>query len=355
MQIKQITDAAILARRCYWLNKWIEIRGVEVVLLAVIDSGDKTNLWYMSRIPEYDQKGDENPRWNEGYEPRTQREWLAYALCVESQCESININTVKLGTVELALEGASSSGCYDENYENLMAMQFFCQGGIDFSKWNDVDGRRIMLYRAPVVVSEGMDVFDALEKTNLSEVVLDIHQAIKRVLLPSPLCMTLGLGEKKTVTYTDPGTGEAKKIYLNGVVIQDVWASLEESASKVAERLSADDFLQWKAGLENALTNICPKGKALAMVEYDEESGIQLDFYETTFLESPYVPESSACAWFFGSEEIATGPSGNPYKWADIRAVDIHETGPFEVELISVIQVTPAEPLRFYFEVDKKG
>ncbi len=34
MYIKQITDAAFFSKRCHLLNQWVEIQGIEILIIA---------------------------------------------------------------------------------------------------------------------------------------------------------------------------------------------------------------------------------------------------------------------------------------------------------------------------------
>lgn len=169
------------------------------------------------------------------------------------------------------------------------------------------------------------------------EVAITIGETSHRIPLKEPLRFTVANNESKTIHYSDPVTGSLRPIHIKGIIIHDMWATMEHDISEGwGAQLSEEERKQTLERMEESVGDLCPKGKVFALLLYAEEENRQLEIYETAHLNSLcQVGSIVSSVGFFGQDD-SLGPYGYHYRLAPIRVMDPGEVEVFEVELLGV-------------------
>lgn len=152
MRINEIMQDAFYAKRCRQIHKWIEIRGVQFLLLAVVEGRSDTQLWYMNKShcrADLREEMDREGLLVDDYTELTNRQYLLMSMKEDSGGFNFSIDSIALNKIEMKVVGSEGSGFYESNIKNWMALQFFYENGLDLSPWENVEFDEIMLNCAP--------------------------------------------------------------------------------------------------------------------------------------------------------------------------------------------------------------
>ncbi len=337
MKIKEIIRDAFYAKRCRQIHKWIEIRGVQILLLAVVEGRNDIQLWYMSRSHYRADLRQEMAR--EGLEDDctqlTNRQYLQLSMREDSGGGDFSIDSVALNDTPMKVIASEGRGFYEGNIKNWMALQFFYEQGLDLSPWESVESNEIMLNCATLQADEGVDIFTVLEPEGSVKVAIIIGDTSQRFPLKEPLRFTAASNESKTIHYSDPATDSLRSIHIEGIMLHDMWATMEQGISEGwGSQLSQEERKEAMERMEESMSDLCPKGKGFALLLYAEEENRQLEIYETAHLNSLCKVGSTVSSVGFFGQDDSLGPYGHHYRLAPIRVMD-----PGEVEVFEVFEV----------------
>lgn len=126
-----------------------------------------------------------------------------------------------------------------------------------------------------------------------------------------PVLLTVGSEYPYKSYFTDKG-GEARHwVQINRVDLCDMWAEMAKTLDdhRINEQASSEELARHKAEFEERFSEICPKGMCYAVIEYECEEDITLQFYSKRWLDAEPVQSNGSMGFIIGPDE-PTGKLG---------------------------------------------
>ena len=241
-----------------------------------------------------------------------------------------HVEKVCVGDLELTPNGSSGSICGPRRWDRVaLFTQFLLSGwnpaGIDAE---DIDAMFLMelnlegTYDAIPTFDAGAPVCFSMGRDSTSH------------LVELPVSLTIGEEYPDKLYFTNKGSGERHWIQINKVTLCDMWAEMTKTLDdpKVKDQLSPEELERSKAEFEEHFSEICPKGMCLAVIEYECEEGISLQFYSKRWLDAEPVHTGSAMGFLMSPDE-PTGKLGFKLNAAVIPEPVAPDTASIEAEL----------------------
>lgn len=156
--------------------------------------------------------------------------------------------------------------------------------------------------------------------------------------------MTVKFGDNinEKHSFYDEETNRSYSFYINKVEHHDIWEEANkhfdsDQMKKAMEEanISDEQLLQMKKDYYEFIEQTCPKGMDLAMIEYETEDDIQLNFYTKDFLDANVKHNEGKCGVLFFSPDIKTGPHGFKNRISMLKPVEKNFIGTIDIELFS--------------------
>lgn len=257
----------------------------------------------------------------------------------------VYICEITIQNQRVVFSSSSSSPMSSRTYENYMQLQHFMEKGMDSIPWNEVDLDNMII--ATYEQDEGTE-FPTIDLSKELDITLKIGKEINQVLINQPLTLEFGETEKGKKLYLyDSIEKKNRVLYINKIYHYDIW---EEAPPAFEDRLiqlfPKEQVMQIKEQYLIDLEKICPEGMNLAMIEYETEDNVQLNFYSKEYLDERPAPKtSSACTMFFKSDR-ELGNNGFKSRVCMIKPVEKDFNGSIDVELFSLFMEVPEEIIR---------
>jgi len=251
---------------------------------------------------------------------------------------NIHISEITIQNQKMTFSSSSASPMYTTNYEGYMQLQHFIENGLDITSWNEVDLSNIVI---GAYVQDENEEFPLIDLSKELDITLKINKAFKQVLinqLIDPIKLEFGEMEKDNKFYFYDDIAKKNRIfYINEIKHHDIWEEVNNKfKDEWAKALPKEQLENMKENFINSLDRVCPKGMDLALLQYETEDNIQLDFYSKEYLDKKLVYNDSASAMgvLFGPDE-EFGKNGFKNRICMIKPVEKDFNGSLEIELLS--------------------
>lgn len=154
------------------------------------------------------------------------------------------------------------------------------------------------------------------------------YGSYRRSIFPQiPVTITKEGGQE--ICFVGPD-GTERKVYLGGIVLDDMWARMESQLAQLPE--------EQREQSRESLRSVCPEGKVLAMLryEYTGDKQEQLEWGKTSILDGQeQEPSDGATGWIIWDKDNETGPHGLVWRYEMLGPVEPDFAGPVERELFA--------------------
>lgn len=164
------------------------------------------------------------------------------------------------------------------------------------------------------------------------------------VTVPVKQKLTAQFNQAKTRKYVlndEMGT-ETIEFFVDGLIVYDIWDEAETrfDTPRFVERFSEEERARIKKDYIEHLPDICPQGMCLAVLEYETDDDIQLQFYSERFLAQKPEHKSSASFLMLKAEK-ELGPNGRRLRACVLEPVPKDADGEIEIELVNYYKHFP--------------
>lgn len=196
------------------------------------------------------------------------------------------------------------------------------------------------------------EIFDILGTDYEGPIRIETSPGHKSISVDKIVTLPFGSYEEPIeMMVKDPDSDRTYRIYINGVVTYDLWAEKakeNQSNNQKPDKMSAEDYMEWQSHLEEAYHNLCPKGKVLALMQYEADCKVSLRVHTKDWLNSQIENKPSksggAVGVIFGTDKGSPdGLMGYKLMTTQIEAVDKDFCGKLEVEILDLIETLPGE------------
>lgn len=341
MLSEQLNQRLFLPEQERFLFKPFSTQSIQGILLSLTRRSDEIELWVLC----YEPKQNEEPI---GLFPEaTRRErLLSNHLSSDNTMPFLSSFSIQ----GQAIKFHQSSGLASPMPEFWAALQHFAEQGLDLSPYPFWRESGLCLY----CFSAGPEaVFPELDPTQPLSIRLDFNPYSQQVFVDPPMCFLLGSeGLAERFTYLDPVSDKTRSFYLNGIERYDYWKELQERFDdetywkRAAEQVGEETALKLRESYWENAERFCEKGMDLALLKYESEDNLQLNFYRTEFLDQIPVSSNSSCMLLLSpSKEERIGPHGMPCRYCNLEQIPKGCPDMWDIELLSWYLEFPGETI----------
>lgn len=333
MLLRDLKQDMLLPDKEIFINKIVKIRERDVHLISITMEEHRNVLWVMYQLPEVID-----------LEERTE-----YTTNKDKMIDKINniMSTQDFYIPEITIQKhkmsfSSSSARRVNNYEGYMQIQHFIENGLSTTNWDEVDLDNISI---AAYIQEESEEFPSIDLSEELDITLKVDEEFKQVLINQPMHLVYDEMEKgKKFVFYDSIEKKNCIFYIDKIENYDIWEDINHKfENELKQALPQDQIEQMKEEFMDNLEKVCPKGMNLAMLEYETEDDIQLNFYSKEFLDKkPVYNNSSAFSFLFKSDK-KIGINGFKSRVCMIKPVKKDFNGSIDVELFSWYLKIPEE------------
>jgi len=324
------------------MDKIVKIRGIDVHLISITLEDNKSVLWAMYKLPcSIDERIDLEER----KKCTSNREEMVNNISQELNCSHIYISEIMIQNQKITFSSSSASPVYYMNYKGYMQLQHFVEKGMSTTNWNEVDLKNIIIAAYEQNKSKEFPVIDLSKEL---DIIIKVNKEFKQVLINQPITMNFGKMEKgKKLYFYDSIEKRNRVFYINKIEHYDIWKEVNHNFEN--ERIAALPKEQLKQMKEEYITNmekICSKGMNLAILEYETEDDMQLNFCAKEYLDEKPVHDNSSSAMMFFKSDKKLGNNGFKNQMCMIKPIEKDFNGSIDIELFSFFMEMPEEVIR---------
>lgn len=341
MLLKTFKQNMRIPNKEIFINKLVKIRDVDVLLISVSSEEHRNMLWAMyqcSRCLEDEMDTGEIK------ESITNRYEKINNINNNQSSNNLHISEIIIQEQKMIFPSSEASPIYENNYQGYMKLQHFIENGMDTSYWDDVDLSNVVIV---AYQQEEGQKFPHIDLTKELDIILKINKEFKEILINKQ--MLLEFGETQEVikhSFYDCIGKKDRFFYIDKLEHYDIREEVKNSFKH--ERMKEFSEEQRKQMEEQYMAHLdatCPIGLDLAMLEYETEDGVQLNFFTNEYLDTNQVHSSSSSIMFFKSDR-KFGDNGFKSRLCMIKPVEKHFNGSISVELFSWHMEIPEEIIR---------
>lgn len=317
------------------INKKINIRGKEVLLLSLIKYGKTTKLWTLSKNTFKDEE-------YESYYSTNREEQISH---IKMREKSQHIHISKMVIQDKEINFTSSQGISIEYacFEQYNVINHFINSGLINEEWNDINIEDMYFYSYEQSEEEEFPIIDKNEKI---EITLYIEEDTREILIQHPFKIKIGKYEKGTkINYKDYD-GRDNFFYIDELLKYDIWKKTIDDIEKNIEHVDEEYKDIYRKDILLGLENTCPKGMDYTAIYYESEENNQLRFLTREYLEDKpvYTNSSTSMLWLCGEGD---GINGYVQYTDGIKPVEKDFDGEIDIELFSKYIRIPKEKITF--------
>lgn len=340
MLLKHLKQQMLLPVEEYIINKTVNIRGTEVLLLSFTVEKEKKSLWLLyENVNLNDDSCDEEYSedfYAEREELTTNREEFLHHIMERQRQINFSIKEMEIQGNIISFGSSSCSPIHDNNIEGKMHLQHFAEKGLISEEWDDKRLENLIIARYDQMEDEE---FPGIDESRELSLVLRVDREIREATIQHPFAVKFGKQDVGTkVAYYDETLGKESYFFIDEIYSYDPYEDIIEKSKQIEDPVERENMIQH---ITKALETVCPKGKKLAVIKYETEDETQLRFVMKDYLEAKPVRSCSAIGFICKNDEI--GINGYKLKECVMQSIDRDFNGELEIELFSKYIVIPEE------------
>lgn len=338
MLLRDLKQNILLPEKEIFINKVIRVRGIDIHLISITSQKHKNVIWIMYQLSSYVNEGINS---EERTEYISNRDEMVNIIIKEIHSPNIHISEIMIQNQKMTF---ASSSMYYMNYEGYMKLQHFIENGMDTKNWNEVDLANIVIVAYEQKESEK---FPTINLSNKLDITLKVSKVFKQVLINQPMTLEFGeIGKGKKFYFCDSIEKKNRVFYIDKMNHYDIWEEVNHNLEdQLIQVLPKEQFMQMKEQYLLGLEKTCPEGMNLAMLDYETEDGVQLNFYSKEYLDERPAPKTSSASTMFFKSDRELGSNGFKSRVCMIKPVEKDFNGSIDVELFSLFMEIPEEIL----------
>lgn len=350
MKLKELKERMLIPDREILINRPVKIEDTDVLLISITSENSINKLWTLRKLPErsheeeYAEESVYETERNLSNRERIQQE-LQGEMVRDVQGDFISQLTIQGQTLTFN----SSEWAYfgEEDHGTYMKLQHFIEKGLELESFADVELNRLSL------ISYEQDSSEPFPDVNFDkepDITLKFNSAVRRVPIHAePIMLEFGDAPKGIqYSFYDPFHDKNRFFYIDALTRYDLWKETEKKLEKPAsEEYTEEEWRQFKAQQFRALGTVCSKDQDLALVEYESEDNIQLNFYAKHVLDEKPIPSFDGIGMsIIFSSDREFGNNGLKSRTDSTGPVDKTYEGSIVIELLSYYTEIPEKIIK---------
>lgn len=342
MLLRDLMQTMFLPKKEIFINKIVKIRDIDVYLISITMEEHKNVLWAMYQLPCHLDEGIDS---EDETEYTSNRNELINNTREKMRSPYINISEIMIQKQKMIFSSSSAGAISYRDFEGYMQLQHFIENGMDTTNLNEVDLANIIIVTYEQKESEKFPKIDLSKELDIT---LKISKDFTQVLINQPITLEFGEIEKgKKLYFYDPIEKKNHVFYIDKMNHYDIWEEVNRNLEdQLMQVLPKEQIMQMKEQYMIVLEKTCPKGMNLAMLEYETEDDVQLDFYSKEYLDKRPVPSTSSVSMMLFKSDRELGNNGFKSRVCMIKPVEKDFIGSIDVELFSLFVEIPEEVIR---------
>jgi hypothetical protein len=338
MSLKDFEENMFLPQKEIFINKIVRIREVDAHLISITLKEHRTVLWAMYKLPCcVDESKDKEKR----REYTSNRDRIVNNSNKKNNFPEINISEIIIQKQKMTFSHNTSIRMSDWKCERDKEFEYFREKGIIKTNLDEVDFENTIIVEYEQKDSEE---FPTIDFSKNLDIILKLRSCSDEVSINQSISMKFSeMGKGNKFYFYDSIEMKRHIFYIDKMYHNDVWAEVNNILEYELMRVFPKDQIeQMKEEYITCLEKICPKGMDLAMLEYETEDNVQLNFYSKEYLDERPVHNSSATIVFFKSDR-ELGSNGFKSRVCMIKPVEKDFDGIIDIELLSCFMKRPEE------------
>lgn len=350
MFIKELKEIMILPQKEIFINRWVNIGGIPAYIISLTKEENRNALWVLYEDDMVSSEEMENINEMEMYEEerigdKTNRQDIVDHIHRERNARNIGfISELTIQNQTMIFTSSQGQRLHDRYYEGYMQLQHFIENGLDLERLDGVNVNNLVIQ---CYAQDENQEFPEIDLSKALDITLKIGRSSKRELIDPPMA-SIHLQFKEyekdhKFSFFNPVENEEIEFYINKMERYDVWEDMKKKIENEWLKIaSKDEIEQMKGQLFDTMERICPKGMDLAIMEYELEKNVQLNFYTTVHLASKPIHLSSSVGMIF-SPENKLGQNGFTNRICMLKPVGKDFNEAIEIELLYWWREIPEE------------
>lgn len=335
MILKLLKQEMLIPKEEYIINKRINIRGIDVLLLSFTEEGDNNYLWFI-----YEQNEFTSERTVDDYKEvfLTNRDKLLDGIDSRSSSTNIHIKEMKIQDNILRFDSSNSSHIYNMNREGIMRLQHFVEKGLISEEWDQVKLENLVISQHKQ--REG-DQTPKLDMTKDFNIRLSLASDSLEIAIQHPFKAEYGMQDiGKKIKYYDEHLGKESFFFIDEIYSFNPYKNIEEQFEGIEDLEIRRDNIK---NMIEAFEKIYPRDVNILVIKYETLDNVQLNFKMVDYLQDKPIINNSGVGIMWGSKDKKTGINGYKTRESILHSIDKDFTGQLELELFSKYIKVPEE------------
>lgn len=339
MLVRDLMQNMFLPKKEIFINKIVKVREIDVHLISLTMEEHKNVLWAMYQLPCHLDKGIYS---EEKTEYSSNRNEMINNISKKMSSPHIHISEIMIQKQKVIFSSSTARAMSDRTCEGYIHLQHFIEKGMDTTNWNEVDLANIIMVTYEQKESEE---FPAIDLSKELDITLKVSKDFNQVLINQPLTLEFGEIEKgKKLYFYDSIEKKNRIFYINKMNHYDIWEEVNRNLEdQLMQVFPKEQIMQVKEQYLIGLEKTCPEGMNLAMLEYETEDDVQLNFYSKEYLDERPAPKTSSVSTMLFKSDRELGSNGFKSRVRMIKPVEKDFNGSIDVELFSLFMEVPEE------------
>ncbi len=253
-----------------------------------------------------------------------------------------SVERVCIGDLELTAAGSSGSICDTKQWDKVVLFTQFLLSG-----WNPagIDTKNSStMYLIYLTFDGSYDAIPAFDTQ--APIRFSMQQSSTRHQVELPVSLTVGSKYPDKLYFTDKGGEDRHWVQINRVALCDMWTEMSKTFDdpRTEEQVSPEELSRHKVEFEEHFSEMCPKGMCYAVIEYECEEDITLQFYSKRWLDAEPIQSNGAMGFLMSPDE-PTGKLGLKLKAAVVPEPIAPNTTSIEAELFQYHQTSKSNDI----------
>lgn len=324
----------------YIINRTLNVRGKDVLLLSLTKENDTCSLWVMRKRDLHEELYE--------VEVETKRDEMLRHIESSNRDHNFFLNQMEIQGNIVEFDTSFNHYVHENNWEAIVKLLHFVELGLIPEEWDNVELENLVI--TEFRQKEG-DYVPVIDTTKDLSILLYIGQDTRQVPILHSFKAHMGKQDMgKKIIYYDKELGKEGCFYINELTSYDPYEDIEKMVKNIENIEERERVLD---DLINAIKDYCPRGKNLAIIEYETEDDTQLEFYLKEYLDSkPIIYEDynekepigrSTGIGFIATTDKDKGINGYKLRASVMQAIDKDYSGELQIELFSRYLIIPEE------------
>ncbi|NGZ74700.1 hypothetical protein [Saccharibacillus alkalitolerans] len=346
MRLKELKDTMLLPDREILLNRLVNVEDIKLLLMSSTSENGTHKLWTLSPLPE---RSSEEKVIRESEESLSNRELMQRDLKRETIIgdQERFISQMIIQGRSMTFSSSQSTYFMEPDYRTYMELQHFIEKGLDLAGFEDMELERLVL---TCYEQDSSEAFPDLDLDQELDITLKFAGTVRTIPVHTePIMLNFGDSSNEIKHYYyDPVHEKNRFFYVHAWTRYDIWGETQKRFENPAEEgFTEEEWQRFKEQSMKSNESVCSKDQVIALVEYESEDNLQLNFYAQDYLDAKPIRSSgmSSTVLFFASDH-ELGPHGLKSRVDSIGPIDKTVEGDIIVELMSYYKELPEKTVK---------